>query len=241
LIDAPFSGFAESIRALKMSADAQTKRSGARVIGFTSSLPQEGKSTIAAAFGGLAGLVGAKVIVVDCDLRNPALSRYLTPRAKAGLLEVMSGELSVASVVWREPCTGIDFLPAVNVQRLSQTAQLLSAAPMTQLFEDLRSRYDYVVVDLSPLLPVVDVRATTELIDFYFFVVEWGRTQSEVVREALNSARKVYEKTLGFTLNKVNQKAIGRYSSYYGAYGDVALPERPHEGMLKPSPISLDD
>jgi polysaccharide biosynthesis transport protein len=237
LLEDPFSRFAETIRALKMSADARGDGSESQVIGLTSSLPQEGKSTVAVALAAVAGLVGAKVILVDCDLRNPALSLYLAPGAKAGLLEAMSGEASIESVVWREPSTGMDFLPAANVRGLSNTAQLLSTGAMRQLFDNLRRKYDYVVVDLSPLLPVVDVRATVGFVDFYFFIIEWGRTQFEIIGEALNSGPDVYKKTLGFALNKVNQNAIGRYYNYDRVYGQSPFLES--ETLdLSPSPAA---
>jgi succinoglycan biosynthesis transport protein ExoP len=214
LIEAPFSEFAESLRALKMSADIRG-RPGTQIIGFTSSIPQEGKSTVAAAFAGIAGLVGSRVLLVDCDLRNPALSQHLAPEAEQGLLEVIGGQVSFDSVIWREPHSGVDFLPATNVRGLSYTAQVLRSEQIKELFETLRGSYDYIVVDLSPLVPVVDVRATTNLVDFYFFVVEWGRTPSELVQGALSSSREVYEKVLGFVLNKVSHRPALQYSGYY--------------------------
>ena len=68
---------------------------------------------------------------------------------------------------------------------------------MKRLFARLREKYDYVIVDLSPLAPVVDVRAATHLVDSYLFVVEWGKTKIDVVESALNSARGVYDNLLG--------------------------------------------
>jgi polysaccharide biosynthesis transport protein len=218
LVEDPFSPFAEAIRALKMSADVRSRESGCRVIGFTSSLPREGKSAISTALGTLSGLVGARTILVDCDLRNPALSYRLAPNATAGLLEVITGASSLDEVIWRETSAGIDFLPAANVLGLSNTAQLLASNSMKRLFDDLRDRYEYVIVDLSPVLPIVDVRATVELIDYYVFVIEWGTTKSEIIRDALNSSRDLHEKILGFALNKVDSRSIHRYSYYSVGY-----------------------
>jgi polysaccharide biosynthesis transport protein len=214
LVNAPFSRFAETIRALKMSADVREKNQDSLIIGLTSALPQEGKSTISTAFASLAGLTGARVILVDCDLRNPALSLSLTPTAQVGLLDIISGEQSIESVVWRDPLTGMDFLPAANTAGLANTAQLLSTNAVRGLFQDLRRRYEYIIVDLSPLLPVVDVRATTDFVDFYLFTIEWARTPFEMVRAALSSSREVYRKIGGFVLNKVSQKAIGDHYYY---------------------------
>ena len=68
---------------------------------------------------------------------------------------------------------------------------------MKRLFVRLRESYDYVIVDLSPIVPVVDVRATTHLVDSYVFVVEWGKTKIDVAEHALNSARGVYDNLVG--------------------------------------------
>ena len=68
---------------------------------------------------------------------------------------------------------------------------------MKRLFSRLRESYDYVIVDLSPLVPVVDVRAATHLVDTYIYVVEWGKTNIGVAEHALNAARGVYDNLMG--------------------------------------------
>lgn len=218
LIHQPFSEFVEAIRALKLAADLREPGSRPKVIGFTSSLCGEGKSTLAAATAGLAGLTGGKAILIDCDLRSTHLSLSLTPNAKEGLLEVLSGARPLASVVWKDLDTGIDFLPAANASEMRHTMQVLRGDSLKQLFEELRKKYEYIVVDLPPLLPVVDVRATTELVDFYFFVIEWGRTRVDIINEALSGALEVYENVAGFVLNKVDLNVISRYRGYQQRY-----------------------
>ena len=89
---------------------------------------------------------------------------------------------------------------------------------MKILFANLRERFDYVIVDLSPLAPVVDVRATTRLLDFYVFVVEWGQTKMDVVRCALRDAEGIQNNLLGVVLNKVNMKTMVRYEGYRSPY-----------------------
>ncbi|CCD92770.1 putative exopolysaccharide biosynthesis protein [Bradyrhizobium sp. ORS 375] len=212
----PFSGFTESVRAIKVAADIAARNGAGRVIGFTSSLPNEGKSTVAAGFAELLAQSGARTILIDGDLRNPSLTRGLMPEAEVGVLEVLSGKRDMSQVMWREPETGLDMLPAVIPSRHAQTSDVLASAAMRNLIDDLRKRYDYVVVDLSPLAPVVDVRTTTGLIDSYVFVVEWGRTKTDVVQHAMNSARHLREQLLGVVLNKAELKQMSRYG--YGGY-----------------------
>jgi len=95
---------------------------------------------------------------------------------------------------------------------------VLASEPVKQLIYDLRESYDYVVVDLPPLAPVIDVRATSHLVDGYFLVVEWGRTKIDVVQHALNSAPLVHESLLGTILNKANMEFVGRYEMHRGEY-----------------------
>ena len=91
-IDAPFSRYAEAIRTIKFAVDSNGDAMASKVIGVTSSLPNEGKTTIAGSLALLAADAGAKTILVDCDLRNPQLSRRLAPNAKFGLLNVIAGD-----------------------------------------------------------------------------------------------------------------------------------------------------
>jgi polysaccharide biosynthesis transport protein len=222
--DDPFSRFAEAIRGIKQAADVRGADSPkgigktSKVIGITSSVPREGKSTIAAALSGLIAEVGGKVILVDCDLRNPSLSRSLAPDAAVGLLEVVSGRQSLDKAIWNDPVTGMAFLPTVNSFGVPNTDQILGSEGMKILFEVLRSNYEYVVVDLSPLAPVVDVRATTNIIDFYVFVVEWGATKIDLAQQALLEAHRVYDSVLGVALNKVDMSVIKRYDSERSLY-----------------------
>src|SRR5262245_1196795 len=128
---------------------------------------------------------GGRVILVDCDLRNPALSRMLTPDAKAGILEIIAGKARLET---------------------------------QKLFEQLRELYDYVIVDLSPVAPVVDVRVVSHLVDSFLLVVEWGRTKIDVVQLALGNARGVCDNLL--VLNKADMRTFGRYTTHHENYYD---------------------
>ena len=212
----PFSRFAESIRALKLAADlsGDGNTTSPKVIGFTSSLPREGKSTIAAALAIFAAHGGARVILVDCDLRKPALSRVFF-RNRPGIAECLRGGISLEQAIITDAATGLAFLPAGDTRLLTETTQIFASDEIKILFETLRLKYDYVIVDLSPLAPVVDVRATARLFDFYIFIVEWGRTTSEVVSHALEDASGVQKNLLGIVLNKVNMNVLSRYETYH--------------------------
>lgn len=214
----PLSRFAESIRSIKLAVDLNASNASNKVVGITSSLPNEGKSTVAAALAQLMAHAGARVILVDCDLRNPSLSRSLAPVASAGIIEVISGRCSLDEAVWRDPKTNLTFLPTVKKKPILHTSEILSAATTKKLFDGLRTAYDYVVVDLPPLAPIIDVRATAPLIDCFVLAIEWGSTKIDVVQHALHTAPNLHEALIGAVLTKTDMQAIKRYDNYHNDY-----------------------
>src|SRR5712672_2614398 len=227
----PLSRFAESIRSIKLAIDLNPTKTSNKIVGITSALPNEGKSTIAASLAQLIAHAGKRVIVVDCDLRNPSLSANLAPNATVGIIDVLSGARSLEEAIWRDPRTNLAFLPSAKKTPLFHTSEILSSEQTGKLFDKLRASYDYVIVDLPPLAPIVDVRATTPLIDCFILVVEWGRTRTDVVQHALHTAPNVYEALIGTVLNKTDMRAMKRYDNYlndyynnehYTRYGQVA-------------------
>ena len=205
--DQPFSAFTESIRSVKLAIDIN----GDRVIGVTSSVPDEGKSTIAVALAQLIARVGARVILVDCDWHNPSLSRGIVQTHGCNILHVLGNQNSLQQAILNDPTTNLDYLPADTKMRIANTSEILASSLTRKLFEQLRQTYDYIVVDLPPLAPIVDVRATTHLVDAYLLVVEWGRTSPTVAQHALSRAPYVREKLLGAILNKVDMKQLELY------------------------------
>jgi succinoglycan biosynthesis transport protein ExoP len=220
VVEQPFSAFAEAIRTIKLAADLNGIAAANKVVGITSAIPNEGKSTIAAALALSIAQVGGRAILVDCDLRNPSLSRAITPSANAGILEVLSGKVVLDEALSKELFLSMAFLPALAFSkvRIADSSELLSSSAMKGLFERLRSSYDYVIVDLPPLAPLADVRATTHLVDSYLLVVEWGRTSTAIVQHALSRAPHVYERVIGAVLNEVDMKALSLYEGNRAGY-----------------------
>jgi polysaccharide biosynthesis transport protein len=212
VVEEPFSPYAEAIRSIKLTMEMNKP---AKVIGLTSSLPSEGKSTLAAGVAQMMAQGGSRVILVDCDIRRPSLSRMLAPRASTGFLDVVSRNNPLQDAVWIDPTSKMQFLP-IGIRGLPNSAEILASEATQWLFELLRANYDYVIVDLPPLVPLSDVRATSRVIDSYILVIEWGRTKIDDVQHALNDARGVRENIIGAVLNKVDLDTISLYDSHYG-------------------------
>jgi polysaccharide biosynthesis transport protein len=219
VIGKPLSRYAESIRAIKLAIDLNPGKASNQVIGITSALPNEGKTTIAASLAQLISHSGKSVIVVDCDLRNPSLTASLAANATAGIIDVVSHGRQIDETIWRDPKTNLAFLPAYSRTPVLHSSEMLATDSMRKLFDQLRSTYDYVIVDLPPLTPLVDVRSTTSFIDCFVLVVAWGQTKVDVVKHALHTAPNIHECLIGAVLNKTDIKAMSRYdtnrSDYY--------------------------
>jgi polysaccharide biosynthesis transport protein len=215
-VNAPNSAYADAIRSIKLSLDSGPE-AGCNVMGLTSYLPTEGKSTIAMGVASQMAQGGRRVLLIDCDVRNPSLSRALSPNAKVGLLEVVVGEADLARAVRTDPATKLAFLPMVPNKNLGNPTELLASRETKLLIDSLKSSYDYIIIDMAPLISTVDVLAVSRFTQSYVLVIEWGATKMDAVRHALDNAPSVQMKMLGAVLNKVDFASLGRYDTH-GAY-----------------------
>ena len=217
VIDAPLSGFAELLRAAKVEVDlAHAKKAGPKVIGITSVIPGEGKTAISKNWASLLSFLGWKTLLIDGDMRNPTLTRGCARHAPFGLLEVLRGERSLPDAILSEPETGLSFLPAVVKKRLLLSSELISSQAMASLLQKAGERFDYILVDLPPIGPVVDARAAAHLFDAFLLVIEWGKTPRSVVKNAMLEDSAIYEKCVGVMFNKVNADKLKLYNNYGG-------------------------
>jgi len=184
-----------------------------KVILLTSAIPGEGKSAVARLLATSSALSGRRTAVVDCDLHYGSLSRQFG-RKRSGLAQVLKGETDIASVTVQDPATGLFVIPAGIVAK--SPADLLSSQPMMDLIAQLRLQYDYVVMDASPLLPVVDALALAALADKIVLIVEWGRTSRALVSEALKTLSVAGYSIGGIVLNKVDYKRLASYGYGFG-------------------------
>lgn len=207
------SPFAETLRSAKVAVDFSIGDKVPKIIAVASVLPDEGKSTISKNLASILAQLGARTVLIDADLRHRGLSADIAPGADRGLLNILADGESPASVMMMEPGTGLGFIPAGPEVGTAHTSNLLSSAAMGNLLADLGAKVDYIVVDLPPLGPVVDVRAAAKYFDGVLFVVEWGSTSRDLVVDAFEANPQVYEKCFGVILNKVDTHRLHFYTS----------------------------
>lgn len=223
VVERPFSYFSETVRNIKVSIEQIRHHRDLGIIGIVSSLPGEGKTTLAANLAFLMGKTGSRVLLLDADLRRPMLSRSLAPNAAVGLMEVLTGEIDLAAAIVKDARTGVDFLPAVTRGSVDFAAELLSSGSMQRMIDDAREDYDYVVLDFAPLLAVVDAKSASHFVDCFIMAVKWGATSPDIVSSALGTSEVVRSRMIGAVLNNADPTELQRrhkhvkaiYESYY--------------------------
>ncbi|WP_183894922.1 polysaccharide biosynthesis tyrosine autokinase [Rhizobium skierniewicense] len=233
-VDSPRSSFTETLRNVKLTADVVIQERQCRVIGVISCLPNEGKSVVALNLAGLIATTGKRTLVVDADIRNPGLSRMLTTRQSAGLVEVVLDEVPWTKAVKVDSRTKMGILPVSTSNQFAHSSELLASSGMRKFMESAREACDYIIVDLAPVVPVIDAKAFASQVDGFVFVTEWGKTPIQMVQNLMSHEPEIANKTLGIVLNKTDMTELQRYAGPGGSehyhekfsayYGDAKKP-----------------
>ncbi|MCA1414707.1 AAA family ATPase [Bradyrhizobium sp. NBAIM20] len=218
VVDHPFSRFAETLRNIKVSIDVARLTREIKVIGIVSSLPKEGKTTVAANFAQLIALTGHRTVLIDGDLHTRSLTRELAPNAKTGLVEALNDPANLGYHVQRSKETGLDFLPSVVASRMVNSADVIGSKAMAELLKVLKEHYEYIVIDLAPVMPVADSKAVSFLIDAMVYVIEWGQTTRTALQESVSGSEVLQKKLIGAVLNRANPKMLKRIEAYKGKH-----------------------
>jgi succinoglycan biosynthesis transport protein ExoP len=234
VVNHPMSLFAETLRSAKIAADLALGRDKSKIIGITSVLPGEGKSTVAVNFARLLANQKRRVLLIDADLRNPALTTTLARHAEVGLVQAVVDKAPWPDLLLYEEASGLAMLPAVVRSRVPHTSELLASPEMRSLLREAAEKFDYIILDLPPLSPLVDARAIAPYVDGFLCVVEWGHTPRGTVRNKLRAEPAVYKKCLGVVLNKADMNKMKLYRTdgandsdpRYTAYFQDGVPAR---------------
>jgi succinoglycan biosynthesis transport protein ExoP len=223
---APFSATAEALRYIKVAIDLHP--TGGKVIGVISALPGEGKTTVATSFAAFVAKGGARTLLVDADLRGSMMTRALGYSGIPGLLNMVSDKSDFYDLVVTDSKFKFDLLPSSTQIKPTNSSDILNSPAMKDMLKTTKSDYDYILVDLPPVLPVVDVKAAAHLFDAFVLVVEWGSTSADQILKAVNASPILSERLLGAVLNKADETVMRRFEGYsdrrYNYYTDKKAP-----------------
>jgi exopolysaccharide transport family protein len=213
VLEKPLSAFAESFRNLRTSILFCKVDSPVKVILVTSALPGEGKTTTTFCLGRSMATAGTKVVVVDCDLRRRNINALLDVEPPVGLIEVLQGVASLdEALVFDEP-SGAWFLPLAKSPHTPR--DLFGSAAMEQLLAALRERFDVVLLDTAPVIPVSDTRILASQADVVVFLVQWRKTPRKAIESGFGLLKSVGADVAGVALTLVDAQQQAKYG-----YGD---------------------
>nr|WP_241725801.1 polysaccharide biosynthesis tyrosine autokinase [Dietzia sp. DQ11-38-2] len=207
---------AESFRRLRTNLQFLNVDHPPHVIVVTSSIAMEGKSETAINTSLALAEAGNSVLLIEADLRRPLVVQYMSMPDKVGLTNILSGQANFADVVQATRHAGVELLACGPLP--PNPSELLASDTARLLFEDLRRRYDYVIIDSPPLLPVTDGALIAQISDGALLVVRTHRTTTDQVAQAVDNLKKADAKLLGVVTvaNKPAKKGTnGYYDSYY--------------------------
>ncbi|WP_246082673.1 polysaccharide biosynthesis tyrosine autokinase [Rubellimicrobium rubrum] len=221
LLSKPTSAAAEAIRNLRTSLLLSNVDRPPQVIMATSSVPNEGKTTLTIALAqNLAGL-DKRVLLIEGDIRRRTFAAYFRQApGKGGILSVIAGRDSLEGAVFRPEGLDIDVLAGEQRSNVN-AADLFSSDSFQRLIEQARGAYDYIVIDTPPVLVVPDARVIGQLADAVVYVVHWDHTPKGQVEDGLRQFRSVNVPVTGLVLSRVDPKGMKRYG-YGGRYGAYA-------------------
>ncbi|MBL8565077.1 MAG: polysaccharide biosynthesis tyrosine autokinase [Hyphomicrobiaceae bacterium] len=209
MIAEPSSSFAEAIRALRREVDVRRTDDSPRTILVTSSLPNDGGSIVASNLAHHYAMTGARVLLIDGDIRRANLTRKLAVGRRLGLGEILTRSATIDDAMLYEASTGLHFLPASGpAPSKVSPAELLASLDMAKLAATLRNEFDVLVVDAPPLLPVLDGRILADQADQIVFVMAWRRTPKQLARKALATLGFNQRKLVGIVVNHVDDAII---------------------------------
>lgn len=228
----------EALRSLRTATlFALSEKPRSKVILITSAVPSQGKSFISANLAYLLASTNKRVLLIEADIRKASLRRYLPFDVKdPGLTNVLRKTCELDSVILKELYPNLDFLPAGPT--VKNPGDMLSSDAMNHLIHEMAERYDYVVIDSPPLLPVNDARSLARASDVNLFVARQEFTSIAEIREAIDIFDKGGSRIDGLIFNGFIPSQIrygynygygyrnyglygqfGKYGGKYGAYG----------------------
>jgi tyrosine-protein kinase Etk/Wzc len=210
VLNDPKSSVSEAFRGLRTAIHFSSLRRDSKVIMITSSFPGEGKTTLAANLALTFAQAGNRVLMVDCDLRRPSLNTIFGISRTPGITEVLAGDVSLDEALCTTDIENISLLPAGTIP--PNPAELLGSASIREHLAELRVRYDIVILDAPPVIPVTDAPLLTAFADLVVVVVESGRIPIKAAQRMKELLQSVQAPVSGFVLND----RTSLYSDIYG-------------------------
>lgn len=216
VVDEPSSSFAESIRGLYLGLSLENAEDAPKVVLVTSAVPGEGKTVIAVNLARLAARNGRRVVIVDADFRRPAVARAMQVASPAGgIVDVLEGRSPLEQSVVSDGRSRAFVLS--GAVKAGDPSDLITSDALRNLIATLRGKYDLVVIDSAPLLPVHDTLLLSQFSDAALFVTQSGKTSRDAVVAALRLLKSTKTFVAGVALTRTKIDPRYEYQNYLNA------------------------
>lgn len=202
----------EAYKTLRTNLLFALRGEGCKRFCITSSMPGEGKSITILNLAISIAQTGKRVLLIDADLRRPALARLLAVNPAPGLSNVLADQATMSEAIRAETYPNLDVMLSGDVP--PNPSELLSSEQMVKLVEDVSRKYDYVLVDAPPVNLVSDCCIVANMLDGIVLLARQGKARKDGVKQAINQLRLTECKVLGCVFNgvAVNPKKYYRYN-----------------------------
>ena len=209
----PRSPISESYRSLRTSLRFASIDGGIKTVVLTSPAPKEGKTLTASNLAITEAQAGRKTLLLDTDLRRPMVHHLFNLKKEDGISKVLTDELKLNDAIKK---TGVENLYAITSGPVPPNpSELLGSKKMKKVLEELKEKFDMIILDSPPIIAVTDPVVIGQEVDGMVMVIRSGRTTRDIAEKAKNNAEYVHIKLLGVVLNDIDVRNVYGSSRYY--------------------------
>jgi len=232
------SPIAEAYRILRTNIEFSSTDRKVKVILVTSSGPSEGKTTTASNMAIAMAEANRRVLLIDCDLRKPAVHRLFGLVNVKGLTNILVEGIEYSNITNVTEVENLEII--TSGPKPPNPAELLGSNKMKEFLDNVREGYDVVIIDAPPILPVTDAAVLSQYVDGVILVAGYGLTTFDAAIQAKASLQKVNARILGVVLNGVPTDKRGGYYYYYYYYYDEYGRKHKRKKSTVEKPLSMD-
>jgi len=212
----------EAFRALRTKIQfSRVNTESLKTLLITSSAPQEGKTTIAVNLAGSFAHSKKKVLLIDCDLRKPAVHKLFSASRIPGLIDYLTNNAKLSEVIIKSEIENLSYITSGTIP--PNPAEMLDSQEMRNFLVKLREEYDLIILDSPPIIAVTDSEILTSMVDGTLLIVSADSTEVDMMERSVELIRRENTQFLGTVLNNFSYKS--GYGSYYKYYYYYSRPD----------------